>query len=316
VALLSPTDGWAVGEGGTIIRWNGSAWTVYVQPQISRLASVCVTPGTYGRDAWAAGSGRSLYHWNGQTWEAVAGPATSYYSVAMGAFGDGWASGAGRKLSHWDGRAWSDGALADSIAVLAFSSPSNGWGVGWGKIYHFDGRNWTQVASPSTRSYYGLTITPGTNGNDAWAVGDSNTMVRWNGSAWSAVSSPAPSYTVLYGVAMVNARDGWATGPYGQLMRWNGTAWSLVNVPEASAHALAAVASNDVWAVGAAGQILHWNGSAWSSIGSATGNDLYAISMGWAHEGWAVGDNGVLLRYTDGAASPWNRHVRIPMVQR
>ena len=42
VAMVSIVDGWAMGDDGTILHWNGSNWKVVTSPTISRLNAVAM----------------------------------------------------------------------------------------------------------------------------------------------------------------------------------------------------------------------------------------------------------------------------------
>lgn len=61
-------DGWAVGDSGVILRWNGTAWNITVAPNAltgnDLLAVTCATPS----DCWAVGQNGVIAHWNGAAW--------------------------------------------------------------------------------------------------------------------------------------------------------------------------------------------------------------------------------------------------------
>ena len=62
---------------------------------------------------------------------------------------------------------------------------------------------------------------------DAWAVGESGTIVHWNGNTWATVSSPITDN--LYSVVFTNATNGWAVGgssSKGVILYYNGT-WNV-----------------------------------------------------------------------------------------
>jgi hypothetical protein len=115
---------------------------------------------------------------------------------------------------------------------------------------------------------------------------------RWNGTAWSVVSSPVPPGAIgssLSGVkAFTTSTDAWAVGTYTGpftpssrtlIQRWNGTSWSIVASPNPDPNRnllvdVDGVATGDVWAIGNLGDdgyggtnrgvVLRWNGTAWS----------------------------------------------------
>ena len=106
---------------------------------------------------------------------------------------------------------------------------------------------------------------------DAWAVGSasegslSQTLAeRWDGSAWSVVSTPnvGTGTNTLGAVDAVSTGDVWAVGFYdnGATFRtlaehWDGSWWKVAATPNVGSGenvltSVSAVAGNDVWAVG------------------------------------------------------------------
>jgi hypothetical protein len=153
-----------------------------------------------------------------------------------------------------------------------------------------------------------------TSASNAWAVGYSGSLtspkpliVRWNGTAWKQVPSPAPAGSVLTGVAAISATSAWAVGQTGAgkalIERWSGTAWAQVASPAAGAfsglYGVAAVSATSAWAVGETSSggsaktlILRWNGTAWKQVTSPTaagGADLSGVAAVSATSAWAVG---------------------------
>jgi hypothetical protein len=145
---------------------------------------------------------------------------------------------------------------------------------------------------------------------------DHTLVERWNGTAWSVVSSPnqGTSNNNLTGVGVVSATDVWVVGTYytdttsiAQTLveRWDGTAWSVVDSPNQGTSynylsGVGAVSANDVWAVGSYYNgstnhtlVEHWDGSAWSVVDSpnqGTGyNYLGGVGVVSANDVWAVG---------------------------
>jgi photosystem II stability/assembly factor-like uncharacterized protein len=67
--FVSPTNGWAVGQKGTIMRWDGTRWQVEVAPGTSSpaLLGISMVSGTSG---WAVGGRETILRWNGSQWRA------------------------------------------------------------------------------------------------------------------------------------------------------------------------------------------------------------------------------------------------------
>jgi hypothetical protein len=98
----------------------------------------------------------------------------------------------------------------------------------------------------------------------AYAVGPGGTIVTWNGTTWSAATSPTS--------AQLNAVSG--------------------------------TSASNVWAVGNGGVIVHWDGSSWSTVTSGTSNDLTGVWARSAGEVYAVGAGATVLRYDGTAWAP------------
>jgi hypothetical protein len=70
VDAVSPSDAWAVAADGSVLSWNGSAWTVQTQQSGAKVVQA-LSP----TDVWVGGI-VSLGHYNGTTWSTTATPST------------------------------------------------------------------------------------------------------------------------------------------------------------------------------------------------------------------------------------------------
>lgn len=61
-----PGDVWISGEGGTMLHWDGDAFTDH-SAELATVASVLTVHGCAGDDVWAV-AGQGLYHWDGAAW--------------------------------------------------------------------------------------------------------------------------------------------------------------------------------------------------------------------------------------------------------
>jgi FG-GAP-like repeat len=217
-------------------------------------------------------------------------------------------------------------------------------------------------AAVSTCGSFGLETAPGSGGEltdvafvsagEWWAVGNvgaalhanQTLIVRYDGSAWSAVSSPNQGTlnNGLNAVSMISGA-GWAVGYYQAggyqplAMSWNGTKWSL-NLPATFPSDTVFVdvdtlADGTAWAVGfqttKAGArstlIEHVSGGTWTQVASpnvagSTDNSLMAVAGTQATGLWAVGywlsPTGIqplVLRYDTTKPSPsWTRVSGVP----
>lgn len=293
VSKTSASDVWAVGTSAgqsLILHWDGTTWSEVSSPPVSVLYGVSARSAT---DVWAVGEEDSgtgttdtvILHWDGTAWTQVTSP-------NPGGFGN----------------------VSSLKAVTAVSSNS-AWAVGYyttsripsGQmlILHWNGAAWSQVATPNlgpTESQLsGITATRA----GAWAVGQycpanpllgcganqQNALIlQWDGTAWTQVTSPNPSFgNYLYGVTAPAAAKTWAVGydntPSGVydplIMHWTGTSWVQVASPAPSQvfnflFQVSAYSARNAWAVGyycvkfCEGEeidhslTLHWNGTKWS----------------------------------------------------
>ncbi|MGC4119617.1 MAG: hypothetical protein QM765_34600 [Myxococcales bacterium] len=186
VSGSGPDDVWAVGRGGTILHWDGAAWSQSQSGVTEDLATVWTAA---KGDAWATAQfGTTLLHWNGTAWAPSALPAdTRVYAVWGAAVDDVWAAAStltdvGRVL-HWDGSAWSiareGGPVLGTVGGL---SSTDVWLYGGTdgsmRSLRWNGVAWEEMAEG------GLTLA-----NGVWRLGGGLPLERWDGTAWTAVGS-------------------------------------------------------------------------------------------------------------------------------
>ena len=70
------------------------------------------------------------------------------------------------------------------------------------------------------------------------------------------------------------------------------------------------------WAVGEKGEIYRLASNTWSATTSPTGNDLWAVAITSPTEAWAVGDNGVILRWVDPNQPGMARRLYLPVLRK
>ncbi len=216
VAATGASDVWAVGEhfdaavggnDGLVEHWDGIRWALLPGPQgASTLTAVTAISST---DVWVAGTAPSSQpffgHWNGQAWTSVSSPAiagsTDVTALAATGPADVWAAGYQRAnvrrapyqtlVEHWDGKAWTvlpspnPSAISDLLLGLAALSPGDAWAVGY------------QYLSGG---------------------GAASLAAHWDGSAWTAASTPQPSgatYTELAGAAALRPGTVWVAARAG-----------------------------------------------------------------------------------------------------
>lgn len=279
LAFLSPVNGWAVGAAGTILHWNGSTWTAVPSQTSEYLRGIAmISPA----DGWIVGDGGTLLHWNGTTWQQVWSPVVVDLSAIdlLGA-GDGWAVGNGNAFVRWDGHTWARQpvALSTNLRRIDFVSPTEGWGVGPGSaIWQWDGRAWLPLTSRTFRSGRYGMLDDVPEFNDVDAVSSTSVWI-----AGQVREAPIPG-ALQYAAAV------W---------RWDGRELTLTTEPPGYGQggdyrppSISMLSDTDGhFYDGVAGDMQHWDGQAWAVSPSLPDPicevaSLHTVS---ATDGWAVG---------------------------
>lgn len=92
----------------------------------------------------------------------------------------------------------------------------------------------------------------------AYAVGESNSVLRWNGTAWSKHSGPGAGD--LYSVVAFGTSSVYVTTVGGQVYRFDGSTWSAMPGLNTGTPLwdIAGTSPGDLWVVGDNGKMLHW----------------------------------------------------------
>ncbi len=153
--------------------------------------------------------------------------------------------------------------------------------------------------------------------NEAWSVGASGVILRWNGTFWIPQLSPVSSK--LRGVFGTGPNDFWFVGDSGAIVRWDGKQLRAMSGQSQNLNAVWGSSASDVFIVGAAGTILHFNGTDLTLLPSGTTETLLGVSGTSASDVWIVGHKGTRLHWdgqklsaqsmttTDRFASVWAR---------
>ena len=303
VSLVSETDGWAVGNSGALLRWNGSTWVMSATLGSSNLYGIDMVSANNG---WIVGVDK-IFGWNGSAWtEAVKPSGNILRAVSMVSNTLGYAVGDNGTILKYNGTNWNftQSPISDtnlSLTAIDILAIDSGWAVGrkpddsGNVILRFDGTSWISMTVPVTTSLYGVVaVSP----VDAWAVGASGVILRWNGSIWSQESSPTANS--LLGISMLSKTNGWAVGFGGSILRWDGTNWAVRTPPPQTGaiYAIDAVSNNVIQAGGE--NLLDYKPqitSTWQNIDKPAQMTIRSISMLSDNEGWAVGNDGQIAQW-------------------
>lgn len=246
-----------------LLQWNGNAWTAYDSTalNINRILRgvYCVA----GNDCWAVGNQGTVAEggatvrplilwWNGATW-ARRNSSLNINQTLRGVYcvstNDCWTVGSvsgGELILRWDGAAWNrvgpyagiPDAQLNSIFMIdtdGDGDADDGWAVGNASggelIIRWNGATstWSRVGPYAGIPDANLNSVFCTSANDCWAVGNTGTIIRWNGATWSSVASPTTED--LTSIFMITATDGQTVGDNGTILSWNASQWSVAPSP-------------------------------------------------------------------------------------
>jgi ligand-binding sensor domain-containing protein/photosystem II stability/assembly factor-like uncharacterized protein len=210
------------------------------------------------------------------------------------------------------GQSWrvaNTGSLVDdwwAVGVVSSADGLSGWLLGHtkGTRLHFDGSTWATTSADDKNTAHAYTDVAVLGPAAAMAIRGDATGARvmtWNGTAWL----PGPATGPLYDLHVLAPDLGAAVGAKGTVWRLGtGGTWSaMAPKPPALGQDLNAVfmrSATDIWVAGGRTQLFHWDGKAWSAA-TVRVPQTPAIRSLWLSAdgatGWAVGDDGVVLRY-------------------
>lgn len=277
VFAVSATDVWAVGNVGSILRYDGKTWKRYEGGTTADLL------GVWARKAnevyFAAGTG-GLLRFDGTSVSKMNTNAITTGDIT-GVFGG-----------------------ANYLYVTTRSSDA----------YRYDGTNWTRYNSGTlgiraTAELLGVT---GTADNDVIVYGSQNATVRWNGSAWTA--QPSTSLTLSY-IAAIAQNVYYGTILDGSLWQYDttkaGFQWKQVGTIVSGTTSLTGLygaSANAIFASSPIGLIQRYDGTKGNKIdtGISDVQSFAALHGTSASDVWAVGRRGAIVHY-DGTTAKGNR---------
>ena len=193
VAVNSPSSAFVVGHQSYLARFSGTQWTVDAPPvgtQANRLLNGVWSDGP--TNAWTVGTLSTVMRYTGSAWTLVS---DSLRPIAS--------------RDNYNG-VWGAGA--------------NVWAVGDNSILHCTSS--TQCVNEPAGSGVLLGVW-GASATNVFAVGDGGRIVRYNGSTWSAMSSPTSR--ALARISGSSATDVWALGD-SVLLHYDGAQWRNIEM--------------------------------------------------------------------------------------
>jgi hypothetical protein len=245
VDMISETDGWAVGEHGSIVHHNGANWEAVSSPVTCSLHAVDMISSTEG---WVVGGDSfktcpvGMLWYDGADWMTVTNPAEGLplSDIDMISSTEGWAVGGeydSGLILHYEAGDWVTVTVPPSVTHIGsidMASAVDGWAVEQynadGTLLHYNGSTWEKVSTdhlglqkPYFDSLYMVSETEG------WITGVSKTGESWHmhnlipfvlyydGTNWRQISLPI--YSDLLGISMLDGDTGRIVGDDGLILR-------------------------------------------------------------------------------------------------
>lgn len=278
IAMVSPTEGWAVGPGGPALHYVDGGWV----PVSDRVAATELRDVDVDKDGQAWGvtsSGRMMTFADGAWHYSGSGATTSLpmNRIRLMPNGHGWILAS--RPGSGDGQPIVSEVLfiaqADAETVLRQfgvelrdvdgGSDTDAWAVGRRVVYHFDGNTWTPTTMDA--DLYAVDMISATSG---WAAGAAG-FYRYDGHEWRLTQAMDLAPCPITRLEMDSDGTGWAVGWQGVVLHYDGSNWRFVrrpkdlygsgNVPFALFD-FALVASDNsktLWTVGGPAAVLSWN---------------------------------------------------------
>jgi hypothetical protein len=180
--------------------------------------------GTSATDVWFTGevqdgtaATRYVAHYDGSAVRALAGLPNVTWPVAVVSPTEAWL---GPELRYRGGNIERAAKPAPGTTALKFFGSSEGWFIGPGGVWRWDGTDWT--AYGKLGAVVPFTAIDGSSATDVW-VAAGPLLKHWDGTAWSDPAVPPPPGTDIRMVRAFSPTDVWISGS--ATYRFDGATW-------------------------------------------------------------------------------------------
>lgn len=198
-------------------------------------------------------------------------------------------------LFHYNGNQWKEiqHPLANLISAMHFLPDGKGWIGGDREVAFFDGRGWKLLPSP-TLSHLVKSVF-GSSAEEVWVHTTGGRLFYYSNGTWSEALTGKPVHFVWF----KNMISGYALSE-NELFELRAEEWILHSTSDSLKRVtqLAVLPHGKLWGIGPEGLVMHYDGKQWERVSVPTQANLLAIQMLSETDGWIVGEDGVILRYS------------------
>ena len=217
VWVESPHSAWAVGDAGTVLRWDGQVWLPVALA--SRKRELSTIWGCPQDGIWIGGRHTLIQYEPGSGGSTLTHTDCNVIAIWGSGPDDIWYLAAGRQVVHWNGTMPTimelPGEDDDEFYAISGSASDEDISIGGlsGLLARGDGEGWHVLCSGTEATISGVcAVGP----DEVWVVTGDGQLRRWNGVRWSVEAFSAFGY--LSGLCYV---DGviWACGAGGVVLQ-------------------------------------------------------------------------------------------------
>lgn len=296
----APDAVFAVGDGGTILRHDGKAWSPMSSPTTRALYAVW---GASETEVFAVGETGTILRYDGKAWSLMSSPVSSSLNgVAGRSSSEVYAVGYSGVILRYDGSKWGVMQGAGITLNTLWSDGQSLYAVGTEEsVLRLEGAAWKVLHNdPAGQSLRGVW----SKGSDVYAVGGLGRVLHSGdgGEGWTAIDvGTGSTLNTIWGVSAGALYVGDSSG---RIHYFDGTAWSKPTTPSVSTlYGVWGSGPDDIHAVGAHGALIHNDGLAWYRAGDAVSTESLAAAWSGPYT-LAVGDDCTILGHDDAGWSP------------
>ena len=176
---------YAVGGNGVILKYDGHTWSTMDSGTRQWLYDIW---GTDNHTIYAVGAGVILKY-DGTDWShmMIGDEYKSFFTIYGNHENDVYVAGDFKRIHHYNGVGWTEvkavdadqiwGIYTSGVHIFAAGTLTNGHST----VYHYNGLQWEDTQLPVNSDLWGIW---GSSENDVYCVGDSGTIVSYDGNKW------------------------------------------------------------------------------------------------------------------------------------
>ncbi|MEA2096080.1 MAG: YCF48-related protein [Candidatus Cloacimonadota bacterium] len=316
--FVNDLTGWIVGSGGVVYKTTDGGLN-WIAQRAGTSSGLRRTVFVDENNVWGCGTKGFIIHSDdgGLTWEGKdSGFDDWIWDITFAPdLLHGWAAGddqAGQTpiLATVDGgETWTQqltGIYEDVIGIEAVSNTEVFAAAKDGYILHTTdgGAIWNQQTSGVTVDFKSIEMVSEDIG---WVVGVDGTILYTDNGGTTWMQQTSGTTETIYDISFVDSQNGWAAGNSGTMLNTSdgGATWTQQPVGTTDGfNRVSAISLDEVWAIADEGFHTTDGGLTWNSVPIPCSIGLWGLDFANSNLGIAMGNGGIIARYTSEELSP------------